>query len=417
LDTEQSIDTPSQGQASRKGYWHGTHRAVAPETTWQRIRPHFSRLGITRVAVITRLDVVGIPVVMVSRPNSRSLSVSQGKGIDLCHARVSGAMESIEQHCAEHLDLPLRYGAWREIRARHWALDPAELPCFERESVQSRATLWVEGRRCLDGEPCWVPHALVHLDLRRPLAPGSELFPLSSNGLASGNTVSEATVHALLELIERDAWSRFGDLPPDAREERRLALGSVTDAHSNELLQKFRCAGLNVAVWDLTSELGVACFLCQLVEEESDWAFQIGRAEGLGCHTDRGIALGRALCEAAQSRLCAISGSRDDMTQASVARIRDPGAVRRAQHDLGRASSSGRDFAAVRTHHFPSFDQELAWLVQALDSWVGAQVIAIDIPPHGVPVSVVRVVASGLRPPHFLPSERPRVSARGEGSA
>jgi YcaO-like protein with predicted kinase domain len=416
LDTEQSIEPLTASQSSRKGYWDGTHRALAPEATWQKIRPHFSRLGITRVAVITRLDIVGIPVVMVSRPNSRSLSVSQGKGVDLCCARVSGAMESIEQHCAEHLDLPLRYGAWREIRTRHLALDPAELPCLEREHAQSRATLWVEGRRCPDGAPCSVPYALVHLDLRRPLAPGSELFPLSSNGLASGNTVSEATVHALLELIERDAWSRFHDLPAEAREERRLALGSVTDARSNELLQKFRRAGLNVVVWDLTSDLGVACFLCQLVEEESDWAFQIGRAEGLGCHTDRGIALGRALCEAAQSRLCAISGARDDMTQASIARIRDPSTIRRAQHDLGGPSASGRDFTAVQTHRFPSFDQELEWLVRALQNWVGAQVIAIDIPPHGVPVSVVRVVATRLRPPHFLPSERPRKSLRGEGS-
>jgi YcaO-like protein with predicted kinase domain len=402
---------------SHKAYLDGTHRALAPEHTWRNIKPHLAGFGITRVAVITRLDVVGIPVVMVTRPNSRSLSVSQGKGIDLCSAKVSGAMESIEQHCAEHLDLGLRYASWAELAAGSPALDPAELPCFEPARARSAATLWVEGRCCAEGEPCWVPHALVHLDLRRPLAPGSELFPLSSNGLASGNTRGEATVHALLELIERDAWARFLDLPAELREPRRLDLGSVTDPRALELLGKLERAGLHVVVWDLTGELQVPCFLCQLVEETGEWAFRMGRAEGLGCHTDRGIALSRALCEAAQSRLCAISGSRDDMTQGSVERIRAPSAVQRAQRELGRAVVAGREFGAVPSQRFASFEQELAWLVGALGTCLGARVVAVDVPSRGVPVSVVRVLATRLRPPHFIAGQAPRASFQAEGRA
>lgn len=402
----------SHPDSSREPYLGGAHRALPPALTWQRIKPCIASLGITRVAVITGLDVVGIPVVMVSRPNSRSLSVSQGKGVDLCSAKVSGAMESIEQHCAEHLDLPLRYGSWNELRARACALDPAALPSFDRAAVRSRATLWVEGRRCADAAPCWVPHALVHLDLRRPLAPGSELFPLSSNGLASGNTPTEATLHALLELIERDAWSRFVDLSEEARSERRLALASVSDPVLLELLQKLERAGLNVLVWDLSTELGVPCFLCQLIEAEAEWAFQTGRAEGLGCHTDRRIALARALCEAAQSRLCAISGSRDDMTQGSVARVRAPAAVRRARQQIDRGSEGTRQFASITTSVFPSLDSGLAWLVGGLRAWVGAEVVVVDVPAPGLPVSVVRVLASELRAPHFLAKQRPRESER-----
>src|SRR6478735_6251482 len=84
----------------------GTHRTVEPERTLERVQPTLPRIGVTRVAVVTGLDFVGILVVMVCRPNGRSLSVSQGKGVDLVSAKVSGIMEALEAWHAEHILLP-----------------------------------------------------------------------------------------------------------------------------------------------------------------------------------------------------------------------------------------------------------------------------------------------------------------------
>jgi YcaO-like protein with predicted kinase domain len=420
--TERSASRAAEASASSKTYFDGTHRTRAPEATWLSIKPHFKRLGITRVAVITGLDVVGIPVVMVARPNARSLSVSQGKGVDLCCARVSGAMESIEQHCAEHLDLPMRHLSWIELQRHQLALSPTRVPALSawrlegrmegrsEAGLEHRPLLWVEGTREPDREPCWLPYGLVHLDLRRPLAPGSELFPPSSNGLASGNTRSEALVHAVLEVIERDAWARFVELDADERQRRTLDLSTVTDQRALEMIARLRRAGSSVRVWDLSGELGVACFLCHIVEGAREWAFQVGRAEGLGCHTHSGIALVRAVCEAAQSRLCAIAGSRDDMTRASVARIRDPLSIQRAQREIGDTRRPDRDFQRVATRDFDSFEAELEWLTQRLASWVGAEVFCVDIPSQGVPIHVVRAVVTNLRAPHFLSKQPPRRS-------
>ena len=58
---------------------HG-ERLVPSQETIQRVQGLFPVFGITRVANVTGLDHIGIPVVMVTRPNSRSISVSQGKG-------------------------------------------------------------------------------------------------------------------------------------------------------------------------------------------------------------------------------------------------------------------------------------------------------------------------------------------------
>ena len=52
----------------------GTHRTVELTTTLERLRPLLPAIGVTRVAVITGLDVIGVPVVTVCRPNGRSLS-------------------------------------------------------------------------------------------------------------------------------------------------------------------------------------------------------------------------------------------------------------------------------------------------------------------------------------------------------
>ena len=79
-----------------KGYRLGTHRAVSPTETIAQVAPFLAGMGITRVANVTGLDRIGIPIVMVVRPNSRSLAVSQGKGLDLDSRRRSRS--STRQH-------------------------------------------------------------------------------------------------------------------------------------------------------------------------------------------------------------------------------------------------------------------------------------------------------------------------------
>ena len=85
-------------------------------------------MGITRIANVTGLDTIGIPVVMVCRPNSRSVSVSQGKGLTLAAAKASGVMESVEGYHAEHITLALEMLELQELRYSHRVADPEDLP-------------------------------------------------------------------------------------------------------------------------------------------------------------------------------------------------------------------------------------------------------------------------------------------------
>ena len=69
------MSQPSVGVDGVKSYWLGTHRVVDPETTLARVMPLAPRMGVTRVAVLTGLDNIGIPVAAAVRPNSRSIAV------------------------------------------------------------------------------------------------------------------------------------------------------------------------------------------------------------------------------------------------------------------------------------------------------------------------------------------------------
>ena len=103
------------GEAPKR-YAHDSHRICGPEDTLARLRPLLRETGITRIANVTGLDRTGIPVVMVCRPASRSVTVSQGKGLTVAGAKVSGVMEALEAWHAERIVKPLKLASLEEMR-------------------------------------------------------------------------------------------------------------------------------------------------------------------------------------------------------------------------------------------------------------------------------------------------------------
>ena len=161
-----------------KAYRCGTHRTVDPAATCARVRRYLQGMGITRVANVTGLDRIGIPVVMVCRPNSRSLSVSQGKGLTLDAAKASGVMEAIELYHAEHIELPLKLGSSSRARADA-PPDRSRWPAARADSrfPPDLPLLWIEGRDLLADARVWLPFEMVHSNYTLPLPPGSGCFP------------------------------------------------------------------------------------------------------------------------------------------------------------------------------------------------------------------------------------------------
>src|SRR3989441_10190745 len=137
----------------------GTIRHCSPQETLARVRSLFPMFGITRLANVTGLDRIGIPVWLCIRPNARCLSVSQGKGLDDDLARVSAVMESIELHHAEDVAPPDIVASYREARRRHAVMNPARLAPGGRGRAYGpdRKIAWVRGTEPGSGGPGFVP--------------------------------------------------------------------------------------------------------------------------------------------------------------------------------------------------------------------------------------------------------------------
>jgi ribosomal protein S12 methylthiotransferase accessory factor len=399
---------------SNKGYRNGTHRLVAPEQTLARIEPLLRAMGITRVATITGLDVIGVPVVAVMRPNSRSIAVAQGKGLDLTAAKVSGLMESIENYHAEHICAPLLLGTWQEMHARGACLDLERVPRSAGSALGPHTRmLWIAGHEIFQRTPLWLPFELVHADYRVPLPTCSGAFVLSDSGIASGNDPLEATSHAICELVERDAMTLFQYADAEERAARRVSLGSVDDDACRSVLELYARADVQVAVWDTTSDIGIPTFFCTILDREHGQWRALGPASGSGTHPCREVALLRALTEAAQARLTVIAGSRDDIGMVTYRRSQDRSLLADSARVLA-SGDAGRSFDQAPTHSAETLHDDVAWELGQLRTAGIEQVAVVDLTLPKFGISVVRVVIPGLEGMHDAPGFTPgaRVRAR-----
>ena len=377
--------------ATVKRFHRGTHRTCTPEETWDRIAGLLPRAGVTRVADVTRLDRIGIPVYQTVRPASRTLAVSQGKGATPAAAKVSAAMESLEIWHAEHLDhLPQTRASLREMRSA--------------DAIPARSLRWLRGVRPLDAAPIqwieaeplhpshedrgalWMPLQMVELDFRLPAAFEPTMFVRTSNGLAAGNCREEALLHGLCELIERHGLARF---LRDRQTAAPIDPESVTDADGCELIGRLRAAGARLTLWDATWEAGVAVVVAEIVLPDLPTSWR-----GAGCHPSPAVALSRALTEAAQSRLTYISGARDDLVFEPESEPPD-GAFQRFVEP-----KPTRRFAELPALATSRVADDLARVLDRLDA-MGLTAHAVDLtrPEVGLPV-YYSYVAGLLEPSH-----------------
>ncbi|NSC25398.1 hypothetical protein FM076_31300 [Streptomyces albus subsp. chlorinus] len=358
----------------------GTHRVRTPEETWRRVEPVLGRYGISRLADVTGLDHLGVPVYMAIRPLAQTLSVSQGKGLTPLLARISAAMESIELWYAENCaadpefsgvpsgDLSLPYSV-RDLDHKEGSLLTPRSPLE-----------WVVGEGLLGGDRVPVPYDSVHLSTVEcawsPVGLSS-----SSNGLASGNCVEEAAVHALYELIERDALAHAprDDTAPS------LALDSVTDPAGRALIEALLDAGAQLRVRPVPNRWELPCFSASLWTEDFP-----SLAEGYGAHAAPSVALCRAVTEAAQSRLTSISGTRDDLLSSYYELMFETSPARPASTP-GTVPWDAVPQAAA----FLDVAEEMVWLAGLLAKETEVEPVLVTLAATAE-LSVVKVIAPTL---------------------
>jgi ribosomal protein S12 methylthiotransferase accessory factor len=221
----------------------------------------------------------------------RSASVT-GTGFDLWHATTSCACEAIE-FLSQLAPRDCTFHVGGQDGVRH-GLDAEELSVLLAMAGMDRADSdgpvpWAEGRSLCDDTPVLVPAQLCYRNIERPNSPTPRVK--LSTGCGAGERREAALLHALLELIERDAVSlwwiggrRGRDLP-------------ISKESLNELLAPFGRDKSQRRCWlmDITTDLGVPC-VAALSTDEQGRAF----ACGFAAHLTHGKAVTAAVREMCQ---------------------------------------------------------------------------------------------------------------------
>ena len=305
-------------------YLEGTQRVLGPETTLANTTKLLPKIGVTRIANITDLDRVGIPVFSAIRPSAAAgaISIYSGKGATETNARISAIMESFERCLAEQPEVSINLSGVKLDALR--VTDTYESLCESYPTLYPDALLlpqhiaeftnleWVMGHDLMNDVEVFVPaNAVFH-----PYEPQgcTKLFRSNTNGLASGNTIEEAILHGLLEVIERDALSIAEYTRNPGKE---IAL-SESDGLNFGLKKKMEDAGIKVKIWLLDSDVNIPTVVVALDDMVlKDPALLV---MGAGSHLSPEIAVTRALTEAAQSRVVQIHGAREDTDREQVVR-------------------------------------------------------------------------------------------------
>jgi YcaO-like protein with predicted kinase domain len=359
------------------------------------------RYGITRLADTTYLDRTGVPTYSAFVPNSPDLlGVYNGKGITRDAAIASAVMEATERQIGARVNLPVFKASLRSVGER---IDL--IACGLRDDLDFDVIECVSGTELLSGDAIAVPLAMVQCPWF-----GEKLFDVTStNGLASGNNLTEALYHALCELIERHVWSMYevrasivprffaGSRTRDVAVAPEIAL-PAGESNIDRIVRDVRAAGLLVRAFALLEAGLPVTIIASLTEPD---AMPPMAHMGLGCALSPAHALTRALTEAVQSRVVDIQAAREDILRAG-----EPGGMMGTHARRLTALPAGAWYFDVPAEQISLDDlpdrtsadlaHDLRVTLDGLANYGIQSVVAVDLSPPDLPISVVRTIVPGL---------------------
>ncbi|WP_332899278.1 YcaO-like family protein [Haladaptatus sp. CMSO5] len=272
-----------------------------------------------------------------------------GVAIDWNEALMKAAGEALERYCA---------GIYRTSEFTQGqpsgmpnAVKPSEfvLPWDAADDAQIP---WVEGERLAGGDPAYLPAEFVHFP-----PPTQQHKPAITTGLGLGNSLPEALLSGLYEVLERDAtmlawYSSFEPLKLD-----------IEDDTFDTLVRRARSEDLEVTALLVTQDVDVPV-VAVAVHREGDWP---RFAMGSGADCDAVSAATSALAEALQNWT-----------------------------ELGSMGTDAAMQAGAWIGHYASFPDAVQGFVN-VDASVSAQAVSVDVAPaNELPTVVERAESAGM---------------------
>lgn len=373
-----------------KAYAIGTHRLISPEQTLANIHPYLPAAGITRCADITGLDRISIPVYCSIKPGGRLVQIHNGKGLSQMAAKVSALMEAIEVFHAENPYCNFYSSSFNDINASDLSIiSPDILPLYLSHNFFSKDLIidWIKAENLQKNESVLLPASAVYL--RSP-----SLYGFSSNGLASGNHIVEATLHGLYELIERDAIARVSiNGKIDLKSCQIIDLNTVNDELICSLIDRIKSANFKLVLIWLKSCISVNTFWA-IILDKNPLTPAIMVNFGYGTHLSVSVAAARAITEAAQSRLTFIYGVSEELAE-PLPRDRSQTYYKiYAYFDRLQATAPWQNFSSLAGNNL---SEDYDYILRSLWESGYENIFRVNLTRPTFNIPVVKVLVPGLR--------------------
>jgi ribosomal protein S12 methylthiotransferase accessory factor len=302
-------------------------------------------------------------------------------------------MESIEQATWERFSPPPRWETLSGMRGERF-ISPAELADAVYGPVSVDTVLpWIDVRDIVSGAVFWVPHDTICVQRLGSYRKAARWAYASTNGLASGNSIGEACLHGLLEVIERDAETCADHLMEhEAVPRPRIDTATFGAPYVKELIEKVNSAGLGLLIFSNENPFAICCYSAYLEDRDTLFHTNVGH----GAHLDPNVAAARAITEAAQGRITMISGTREDNARADYRVLHEVGEslLRRGRYE---AELAGATVPAAAPMTLPRrLHGMLAIVVDRLRSEGFTRILQREITDEKIGVPVVKVLVPGL---------------------
>jgi len=281
-----------------KHYTFGQDKALIPKETVKTALNRLKQKELFSLSTISRIDEfdkIGIPAFICEIESNLGIGDSCGKGVSIEQAKASALMEAIERYSCEWFIKerePFIISSYENLKEN--ALDPLSLflplPSIYQtdeilEDLRKVPLPWIEAFSLTHNKPILFPLYWFYLIY-------------GTTGFASGNTIQEAILQAIGEVIERHNISRVieGKLSTPS-----LDISSINYHIAKSLIDKFFDAGIELYIKDFSLGLNIPT-VSVLAYDSNPPTNTVRIYNAAGAHLNRDFALIRALTELAQHR-------------------------------------------------------------------------------------------------------------------
>ena len=283
-------------------------RAREENETLELISPFIKRLDISSINNISLDKEIKCYTYEIRKKSTISGYLNLGKGFSEIGAKVSGLMEALEMSVIE-MKAPIEWYSQTCFRN----IEKNEKEVISENSAMNKK--YIYGEELITCTSIKQKYSeIVYLD--KKLHAGKNINRNKTNGLASGNSIEEATIHAIYELIERHHISNYR-VKPLAK-----IINMEKSAEFQQIITKLTLMGVRTTFYILGVMAESMTVECCLTNETGKFR-QSYECQGWGCSDDANIACSRALAEAIQGLALALALENDSYGLSSKTKEED----------------------------------------------------------------------------------------------